>query len=190
MNVDPTLGADFVSLAVKAGIIGIAAVMVFMIVYYRIPGIVACISLTYYGVITMALYKLWPVTMTLAGIGGFVLSIGMAVDANVLIFERMKEELKTGQILGSAIESGFSRAWTAIWDSNITTIIACVVLYWVGNTTAFGGSVKGFALTLGIGVVISMLTAVLLSRLLLRPLARTNLGKNTSLFRPYAGRSK
>lgn len=190
MNVDPTLGADFVSLAVKAGIIGIAAVMIFMVVYYRVPGIVACLSLTYYGVITLALYKLWPVTMTLAGIGGFVLSIGMAVDANVLIFERMKEELKTGQILGSAIESGFNRAWTAIWDSNITTIIACVVLYWVGNTVAFGGSVKGFALTLGIGVMISMLTAVLLSRLLLRPLAKTNLGKNTSLFRPYAGRSK
>jgi len=107
-----------------------------------------------------------------------------------LIFERMKEELKTGQILGSAIESGFNRAWTAIWDSNITTIIACAVLYWVGSTAAFGGSVKGFALTLGIGVLISMLTAVLLSRLLLRPLARTNFGKNTSLFRPYAGRSK
>jgi preprotein translocase subunit SecD len=190
VNVDPTLGADFVKLAVRAGIIGILAVMVFMIAYYRIPGLVACISLIYYGVITLALFKLWPVTMTLAGIGGFVLSIGMAVDANVLIFERMKEELKTGQTLGSAIEAGFSRAWTAIWDSNITTIIACVVLYWVGSTVAFGGSVKGFALTLGIGVVISMLTAVLLSRLLLRPLNRTGLAKNTALFSPYSGRSK
>jgi preprotein translocase subunit SecD len=93
-------------------------------------------------------------------------------------------------MLGSAIESGFSRAWSAIWDSNITTIIACVVLYWVGSTVAFGGAVKGFALTLGIGVVISMLTAVLLSRLLLRPLNRTGLAKNIALFRPYAGRSK
>jgi protein-export membrane protein SecD len=190
VNVDPTLGADFVRLAVQAGIIGVAAVMIFMIAYYRIPGIVACISLIYYGVITMALFKLWPVTMTLAGIGGFVLSIGMAVDANVLIFERMKEELKAGQMLGSAIESGFSRAWSAIWDSNITTIIACVVLYWVGSTAAFGGSVKGFALTLGIGVIISMLTAVLLSRLLMRPLTRTGLAQNTALFRPYAGRNK
>jgi preprotein translocase subunit SecD len=190
MNVDPTLGADFVRLAIQAGIIGIAAVMIFMIAYYRIPGVVACISLIYYGVITLALFKLWPVTMTLAGIGGFVLSIGMAVDANVLIFERMKEELKAGQTLGSAIESGFSRAWSAIWDSNITTIIACVVLYWVGSTAAFGGSVKGFALTLGIGVVISMLTAVLLSRLLMRPLTRTGLAQNTALFRPYAGRNK
>ena len=190
VNIDPTLGADFIKLAVLAGIIGVAAVMVFMVAYYRIPGLVACISLLYYGVITLALFKLWPVTMTLAGIGGFVLSIGMAVDANVLIFERMKEELKAGQTLGSAIEAGFNRAWSAIWDSNITTIIACAVLYWVGSTVAFGGSVKGFALTLGIGVVISMLTAVLLSRLLLRPLSRTDLAKNTALFRPYSGRSK
>ncbi|MDD5288861.1 MAG: protein translocase subunit SecD [Dehalococcoidales bacterium] len=190
VNVDPTLGADFIKLAVRAGIIGIAAVMVFMIAYYRIPGVVACLSLIYYGVITLALFKLWPVTLTLSGIGGFVLSIGMAVDANVLIFERMKEELKTGQTLGSAIEAGFNRAWTAIWDSNITTIIACVALYWVGSTVAFGGSVKGFALTLGIGVVISMLTAVLLSRLLLRPLNHTGLAKNTALFSPYSGRSK
>lgn len=190
MNIDPTLGADFVKLAVQAGIIGIAAVMVFMVAYYRIPGLVACVSLIYYGVITLALFKLWPVTMTLAGIGGFVLSIGMAVDANVLIFERMKEELKTGQTLGAAIEAGFSRAWTAIWDSNITTIIACVVLYWVGSTVAFGGSVKGFALTLGIGVVISMLTAVLLSRILLRLLMHAGLAKNTALYRPYAGRNK
>ena len=190
VNVDPTLGADFIRLAVQAGIIGIAAVMVFMVAYYRIPGLVACISLIYYGVITLALFKLWPVTLTLSGIGGFVLSIGMAVDANVLIFERMKEELKTGQTLGSAIEAGFNRAWTAIFDSNITTLIACAVLYWVGSTVAFGGSVKGFALTLGIGVVISMLTAVLLSRLLLRPLKRTSLAKNTALFSPYTGRNK
>jgi len=114
----------------------------------------------------------------------------MAVDANVLIFERMKEELKSGQTLGSAIESGFNRAWTAILDSNVTTIIACVVLYWVGGLILFGDKVKGFALTLGIGVLISMLTAVLLSRLLLRPLNRSGLAKNTALFRPYTGRNK
>lgn len=189
-NVDPTLGAGFIKLAVQAGIIGIAAVMIFMIIYYRVPGLVACLSLVFYGVLTLTLFKLWPVTMTLPGIGGFVLSIGMAVDANVLIFERMKEELKTGQTLGSAIEAGFSRAWTAILDSNVTTIIACVVLYWVGSAVPFGGAVKGFALTLGIGVVISMLTAILLSRILLRPLARTNLREKTALFMPYTGRNK
>jgi protein-export membrane protein SecD len=187
-NVDPTLGAGFIKLAVLAGIIGIAAVMIFMVAYYRIPGLIACASLTFYGVLTLALFKLWPVTMTLSGIGGFVLSIGMAVDANVLIFERMKEELKTGQTLSSAIEAGFNRAWTAILDSNVTTIIACVVLYWVGSVIPFGDAVKGFALTLGIGVLISMLTAVLLSRIVLRPLGRSGLREKTALFMPYTGR--
>jgi preprotein translocase subunit SecD len=187
-TIDPSLGADFIKLSVLAGIIGIAGVMVFMIAYYRISGVVAALGLTFYAILTMAIFKLIPVTLTLSGIGGFVLSVGMAIDANVLIFERMKEELLAKSVLGSATEAGFKRAWSAIWDSNLTTIIACVVLYWVGNTVAFGGAVKGFALTLGIGVIVSMFTAVVTSRTLLRMLVRTGLAKQPELFKPYTGR--
>jgi protein-export membrane protein SecD len=187
-NVDPSLGADFVKLSVRAGIIGIAAVMIFLMVYYRIPGVIASLALLFYGVLTLAIFKLIPVTMTLAGIGGFVLSMGMAIDANVLIFERMKEELLLKTTVSSAMESGFSRAWTAIWDSNVTTIIACLVLYWVGDTVAFGGAVKGFALTLGIGVLVSMFTAVLASHTLLRMVVRMGISKQIELFKPYTGR--
>jgi preprotein translocase subunit SecD len=186
--VDPSLGADFVKLSVRAGIIGIAAVMLFLIAYYRVPGVVASLALAFYGALTLAIFKLIPVTMTLSGIGGFVLSMGMAIDANVLIFERMKEELLAKTTLSSAMEAGFSRAWTAIWDSNVTTIIACLVLYWVGDTVAFGGAVKGFALTLGIGVLVSMFTAVLASHTLLRMVVRTGLSKQPELFKPYTGR--
>jgi len=187
-NVDPSLGADFIKLSVRAGIIGIAAVMIFLMAYYRVPGVVASLSLAFYGSLTLAIFKLIPVTMTLPGIGGFVLSMGMAIDANVLIFERMKEELLVKTTLSSAMESGFSRAWTAIWDSNVTTIIACVVLYWVGDTVAFGGAVKGFALTLGIGVLVSMFTAVLASHTMLRMVVHTGLSKQITLFKPYTGR--
>jgi preprotein translocase subunit SecD len=186
--VDPSLGADFIKLSVRAAIIGIAAVMIFLMAYYRVPGVVASLSLVFYGVLTLAIFKLIPVTMTLPGIGGFVLSMGMAIDANVLIFERMKEELLAKTTLSSAMESGFSRAWSAIWDSNVTTIIACVVLYWVGDTVAFGGAVKGFALTLGIGVLVSMFTAVLASHTMLRMVVHTGLSKQIELFKPYTGR--
>ncbi len=188
LTIDPTLGEDFIRLSVKAGIIGIAALMLFMIIYYRVPGVVAALALAFYGTLTLAIFKLIPVTLTLAGIGGFVLSVGMAVDASVLIFERMKEELMAKTTLSAAMESGFNRAWTAIWDSNITTIIACLVLYWVGDTIAFGGAVKGFALTLGIGVIVSMFTAIITSRTLLRMMVRTGLSKQVSLFSPYTGR--
>lgn len=188
LNVDPTLGADFISLSVKAGIIGVAGTMLFMIAYYRVPGFVAALALAFYGMLTLVIYKLLPVTMTLAGIGGFVLSIGMAIDANVLIFERMKEELLAKQTVGAAMEAGFSRAWTAIWDSNVTTILACVVLYVVGDRVAFGGSVKGFALTLGIGVIVSMFTAIMTSHTLLRMIVRTELVKQPELFKPFTGR--
>jgi len=188
LTIDPTLGKDFIALSVKAGIIGIAAVMLFMIIYYRVPGFVAALALAFYGTLTLAIFKLIPVTLTLAGIGGFVLSVGMAVDANVLIFERMKEELTAKTSLSAATESGFNRAWTAIWDSNITTIIACLVLYWVGDTIAFGGAVKGFALTLGIGVIVSMFTAIITSRTLLRMIVRTGLSKQLTLFSPHTGR--
>ena len=187
-NVDPSLGGDFIKLSVRAGLVGIGAVMLFLMVYYRIPGFVATLSLAFYAVLTLAIFKLIPVTMTLEGIGGFVLSVGMAIDANVLIFERMKEELLGKMTVNAAMEAGFARAWTAIWDSNVTTILACVVLYWVGDTVAFGGAVKGFALTLGIGVIVSMFTAILASHTLLRMVVRTGLANQPELFKPYTGR--
>jgi len=187
-TVDPSLGADFVKLSVIAGLIGIVATMLFLIIYYRVPGFVATMSLAFYGLLTLAIYKLLPVTMTLAGIGGFVLSIGMAIDSNVLIFERLKEELLSHTTLGAATEAGFNRAWSAIWDSNVTTILACAVLYWVGSTVAFGGAVKGFALTLGIGVLVSMFTAILTSRTILRLIVKTPVVQYPDLFKPYTGR--
>jgi len=188
MNIDPTLGADFVELSVKAGLIGIALVMLFMIFYYRLPGVVASLALVFYGTLVLAIFKLFPVTLTLAGIGGFVLSIGMAVDANVLIFERMKEEFRTGQTLGATIEAGFDRAWTAIRDSNITTFIVCIILIIVGEMIAFGGSVQGFGLTLLIGVAVSMFTAIVVTRTLLRLFVGTDLARRISLFTTFSGR--
>lgn len=187
-NVSPTLGADFVGLSVKAGFIGILLVMIFMIAYYRLPGVVASLALIFYGALILALFKLIPVTLTLAGIGGFVLSIGMAVDANVLIFERIKEELQKGRTLGAAIEAGFNRAWTAIRDSNMTTFIVCIILYWVGTSIVSGASVKGFALTLFIGVAVSMFTAIVVTRTFLRLFVGTRLAQKSKLFSPYLGR--
>jgi preprotein translocase subunit SecD len=183
-TVSPTLGADFVNLIVTAGVIGIAMVLLFMTIYYRIPGFLASVALIYYAILLMALFKLFNVTLTLAAIGGFVISIGMAVDANVLIFERMKEELLLKRTLGASIEAGFSRAWTAIWDSNLTTIIACLILLWVGSSVAGGEQVKGFAVTLAIGVVVSLFTAIVVTRTMLRLCVGTGLGKKTWLFSP------
>jgi len=187
-TVSATLGADFIDMSVKAALIGIILIMLFMIVYYRLPGFLASLSLIFYGALVLALFKLWPgggVTLTLAGIGGFVLSIGMAVDANILIFERMKEELRIGRTLGAAIEAGFNRAWTAIRDSNITTIIVCIILYWLGKNIVASAPVMGFALTLGIGVVVSMFTAIVVTRTLLRLFVGTPLARRTSLFSAY-----
>jgi preprotein translocase subunit SecD len=188
LTVDPTLGEDFVDLSLKAGLIAIVLVMLFMIVYYRLPGLLASLALVFYVTIVLALFKLIPVTLTLAGIGGFVLSIGMAVDANVLIFERMKEEFRTGQTLGAAIEAGFARAWTAIRDSNVTTFIVCIILIAVGNSIAFGGSVQGFGLTLLIGVAVSMFTAIVVTRTFLRLFVGTGLAQHPSLLTPFSGR--
>jgi preprotein translocase subunit SecD len=181
-TVSPILGADFVDMSVKAGLIGIILVMVFMIVYYRLPGALASLALIFYGSVVLAIFKLWPVTLTLAGIGGFVLSIGMAVDANVLIFERMKEELATGRTLGAAIEAGFNRAWTAIRDGNVTTIIVCLILIWLGSSIVESAPVTGFAVTLLIGVLVSMFSAIIVTRTLLRMFVGTALGKKPSLF--------
>ena len=187
-TISPILGADFISMSLKAGIIGLILVIVFMMVYYRLPGVLASAALIFYVSVVLAIFKLIPVTLTLAGIGGFVLSIGMAVDANVLIFERMKEELRLGRTLGAAIGAGFSRAWPAIRDSNVTTFIACGILYWLGSSIIASAPVMGFALTLVIGVAISMFTAITVTRILLRLVAGTRLGQKTSLFSVYSGK--
>lgn len=187
-TVTPTLGSDFVKLSLTAGIVGLLLIMLFMCLYYRMPGVVASLALIFYAIIVLAIFKLIPVTLTLAGIGGFVLSIGMAVDANVLIFERMKEELQMGRTLGAATESGFKRAWSAIRDSNITTMLVCVILFWVGSSTVEGAQVQGFALTLFIGVCVSMFTAITVSHSLLRMFVGTGLARKTYLFTPYIER--
>ena len=181
-NVSATLGADFIEMSWMAGLIGIILVMLFMIAYYRVPGFLASLALLFYGALVLALFKLIPVTLSLAGLGGFVLSIGMAVDANVLIFERMKEELRMGRTLGAAIEAGFNRAWSAIRDSNITTIIVCIILFWIGSVLVAGAPVRGFAMTLGIGVVVSMFTAIVVTRTLLRLFVNSPLSRQTALF--------
>jgi protein-export membrane protein SecD len=187
-KVSATLGANFIDTSVKAGIIGILLVMLFMIIYYRLPGFLASLALVFYGALVLALFKLIPVTLTLAGIGGFVLSIGMAVDANVLIFERIKEELRTGRTIGAAIEAGFNRAWTAIRDSNVTTFIVCGILYWLGSSIVASAPVMGFALTLFIGVAVSMLTAIIVTRTLLRLSAGTGLAHRRSLYTVSTGK--
>ncbi len=187
--VTAAVGADFLTKSIYAGIIGLAAVMVFMIVYYRLAGVIASLALAYYAIIILAVFKMLGVTLSIASFGGFVLSLGMAVDANVLIFERMKEEIRSGRTLGAAIEAGFNRAWPAIFDSNATTLMAGIILFWLGSSSvAANSSVKGFAVTLSIGILASMFTAITVSRTLLRPLAGTSLAKNTSLFTPYQGK--
>ena len=165
--VGPSLGQDSVQRSIRAGIAGLSVVLLFMIVYYRVPGVLASFALITYALINLALYKTIPITVTLPGITGFLLSTGMAVDANILIFERMKEELRWGRPLSSAIEAGFSRAWTSIRDSNLSALITCVVLFWFGSN--FGATqVKGFAITLFMGVLISMFTAVTVTHTLVR----------------------
>ncbi len=166
-TVGPTLGQDSIRKSVVAFAIGLLLVMIFMLLYYRLPGVLADCALIIYALIVFALFKLIPVTLTLAGIAGFTLSIGMAVDANILIFERMKEEMRAGKTLGAAIEAGFTRAWSSIRDSNMSTLITCGILFWFGSY--FGASIiRGFALTLGIGVLCSMFTAITVTRTFLR----------------------
>jgi preprotein translocase subunit SecD len=166
-TVDAELGADSINKSMVAAVIGIILLLAFMILYYRLPGLVACLSLAIYGVVLLSIFKLVPITLTLPGLAAFIVSLGMAVDANVLIFERIKEELRGGRSLAAAVEAGFNRAWTAIRDSNITTFIACIVLFWLGGTLgAF--MVRGFALILFMGVALSMFTAITVTRTLLR----------------------
>ncbi|MBI2912920.1 MAG: protein translocase subunit SecD [Chloroflexi bacterium] len=186
-EVDATLGENTLVRSVQAGMIGVLAVMAFMILYYRLPGVLASLALITYASTVMMIFKvgpvIGPVTITLAGIAGFVLSIGMAVDANILVFERMKEELRAGRNLAAAIEHGFDRAWTSIRDSNVSTLITCGILWWFGDQ--FGASlVKGFALTLGLGVLISMFSAIVVTRTLLRLMVGTPLARRLELFAP------
>jgi preprotein translocase subunit SecD len=175
-DVDATLGADSLSTSLRAGLIGIALVMFFMIAYYRWLGSLATAALFVYGAIVLAIFKLIPVTLTLPGIAGFIISVGMAVDANVLIFERMKEEMKTGRTLEAGVAEGFRRAWPSIRDSNVSTFITCVILYWFGGT--FGAFiVKAFAVTLFLGVAVSMFSAITVTRTFLTALVSTQTGK-------------
>lgn len=169
-TVGPTLGVISLEKSLRAGIWGFTAVILFMILFYRLPGLLASLALVIYLVLVLAIFKLIPVTLTLAGIGGFVLSIGMAVDANILIFSRMKEELKTGKSFGTAVAEGFRRAWPSIWDSNLTTLIVALILF--GFSTSF---VKGFALTLTIGILMSMFSAIIISKNLLQVFVSTRL---------------
>lgn len=174
--VGPSLGEKALSTSLMAGAIGILLVMIFMIVMYRVPGIIASIALLFYTALDAVILTVAHVNLSLPGIAGIILSIGMAVDANVIIFERIKDELHNGKTVRAAIDSGFSRAWTAIIDSNITTIIAAVVLYFFGS-----GTVVGFAITFGIGVVLSMFTAVTVTRFLLRRIVDFNI-RNPKLY--------
>ncbi len=176
-RISPTLGLNFLQQSILAGAIGIAIVFIFMLIHYRLPGLVACIALIYYALIVFAIFRLIPVTLTLAGVAAFVLSVGMAVDANILIFERTKEELRAGKTLVSAVEAGFNRAWNSIFDSNMSSIITAGILFYFGSAT-----IRGFALVLIIGVLVSMFTAITVSREVLRWLVRQPWARRASFF--------
>lgn len=166
------LGDSAVNAGVKAAIIGFLLVILFLILLYRLPGLIATISLCIFIVIILALFKLMPVTLTAAGIAGFIISIGIAVDANVLIFERVKEELRSGKSIADSISAGFSRAWFSIRDSNISSFITAVILFWFGTSL-----IKGFALTLGMGIIVSMFSAITVTRIFLSTLGFIGEGK-------------
>jgi protein-export membrane protein SecD len=176
-TVSGTLGAAAVQDGLMAGIWGIGAVALFMLLWYRLPGLLAAIALTVYIIAMLALFKLIPVTLTAAGIAGFILSVGMAVDANILIFERTKEELRGGRSVVDAIGEGFARAWPSIRDSNISSMITAVILFWLGTSL-----IKGFALVFGLGVLVSMLTAITVSRTFLLALGVRSHGSVARFF--------
>jgi preprotein translocase subunit SecD len=180
-TIGATLGTDSVHRSLTAAEIGIVILLIFLLLYYRLPGLVACLALGVYGVVLLMIFKLVPVTLTLPGLAGFIVSFGMAVDANVLIFERMKEELRGGRSLAAAVEAGFNRAWPAIRDSNITTFIACIVLFWLGGQLG-ALQVRGFALTLFIGVALSMFTAIVVTRTFLRLMMSSRLTTNPAAY--------
>ena len=185
-DVDAILGSESLSKSVSAGLIGLVLVLVFMALYYRVPGLVAAIALIFYAAIVLAIFKVLPITLTLSGVGAVILSVGMAVDANILIFERTKDELRVGRTLRSAINNGFDRAWPAIRDSNVSTLITCMILFYFSNqlgTTV----VQGFAVALAVGVAVSMFSAIVVSRTLLRAVAATPVARRLNWFVPSGG---
>ncbi len=182
-DIDAFLGANALDRGLRAGAIGLGLVIVFMVLFYRVNGVVAAAALTVYGTVVLALFKLIPVVLTLSGLAAFVLSIGIAVDANVLIFERMKEELRAGRSLGSAIDIGFNRAWSAIRDGNFTTLITAAILFWFGERLG-ANIVQGFALTLAIGVGVSLFSALFVTRRFLGVAARSPVARRLNLFVP------
>lgn len=173
-SVGPSLGAEAISAGVFAAIVGFAVLSILILFWYRLPGLVAIIALIIYSALMLAIFKLVPVTLTAAGIAGFILSLGMAVDANILIFERMKEEMRSGKTITDALERGFDRAWSSIRDSNFSSMISAVILFWFGTSL-----IQGFALTFGIGVLVSMVSAIFVSKVLLLALP----SKNTKVLR-------
>ncbi len=176
-TVGASLGNESLQKSLQAALIGFALVALFMILFYRIPGVIAVLALCIYASLVLALFKLYPVTLSLAGIAGFILSVGMAVDANILIFERMKEELRWGKNLEGSIRDGFTRAWTSIRDSNVSSLITCFILFWFSTSL-----IKGFALTLALGIAMSMFTAIVITRMLLRLVSGWKLRQNEWLF--------
>jgi len=175
--IQPTLGRDFLDQALVAGAVGLALVLFFMIANYRLPGVLASLALLFYTLVVYAVFRLVPVTLTLAGVAAFILSIGMAVDANILIFERMKEEIRAGKTLGPAIEAGFNRAWSSILDSNVSSLLVAFWLFWQGTSV-----IRGFALVLAIGVLVSMFSAVVVTRTLLRLMIHTERGRRIQYY--------
>ena len=185
-TVGATLGDESLAKSLIAGLVGLGLVLLFMVLYYRMAGVVAAVALATYAVLFLAIVKALAISMTLSGVAAAVLSVGMAVDANILIFERMKEELRAGRTLLSAVNIGFNRAWTAIRDGNVSTLITCAILFWFADT--LGASiVQVFAITLAIGVAVSMFSAITVSRTLLRVLTATRLNRKTSWFIPSGG---
>ncbi len=176
-TVGPSLGADSLASSTKAGIIGVIAILIFMIGFYRVPGLIANVALIAYTIIELGLLAALQATLTLPGIAGILLSIGMAVDSNIIIFERVKEELRGGNSLRRAVEAGFSRAFLTVLDSHITTLIAGIILYYFGT-----GSVRGFAVTLSIGIIASLFTAITMTRFMLRHLVDSKLLNNHKLY--------
>lgn len=176
-TVGPTLGADSLSKSINAGLVGLIAIAVFMVGYYRVPGLVANLALIIYTLFVLLIFAGLNVTMTLPGVAGFLLSMGMAVDTNIIIFERLKEELWAGKTLRSAIDAGFKRAFVAVLDSHMTTLIAGIILYYFGT-----GPIKGFGITLSIGVIASLFTAVAMTRWILQLVAGSNMAKSLGLY--------
>jgi preprotein translocase subunit SecD len=176
-TIDPTLGKEFLDRSILAGGIAVGLVLLFMLLHYRLPGLVASFALLYYALVLFAVFRLVPVTLTLAGIAGFVLSVGMAVDANILIFERSKEELRLGKSLPQAIEAGFARAWNSILDSNVSSLITATILYFFGSSV-----IQGFALVLILGVLVSMFTAITVTRTILRVIVAQDWARKARLY--------